>query len=937
MDDADDLDAWETAILPAINVADGVIPAWLEAALSHEAAACPLTSTGAFNAIMRFFIGTPAAKGVFFKELYQEPDPFNSMTSALGSIMKILAKRLVDPLSNAKFPYPVVAYEGGDDDNLKTAFVEAAEARFIDRNNDKTGPHSWFAMLVRKGAAELGARCADAEVPVPGLESYKTTDAATSTVGSSGTSGKKLNAFQQEQITAGVLIDPARLERLIKASPELVACLAKCATRLRKGETLLGNKASVPDPQHLVCDWASDLFYSTENDKFDEEMDMILNSYILPMHVGPTTDYNIVCQPMAKALNARDVAFISFMKDSLSATEGPSGRRMRKDWRNAIMQPAISNDKGGMSKFSLSMRDLRGHEPSSLRPLMLSGTSVADLLIPVSTYLRGVAFHSVRIADSLVRRGLETALNKFYECLTAKEHSPRTSFILIRTRVLDRVMDAFCKQLQRIRESPDGLNSNASRFFTPKIQALFSPQDWGCSPDVHPDCPASWQPLKKEIEIFRNAMTEYHPESICKAWYWSVQLGRNGSFAGTPKPMCMDTSFSPQAIIVPAGSVLVRQPTNVETIMTFDSQVNPAGETELYMFTHINNAYFAGEQSYFIKSDTPVDASDLMWLPDTPSTFAADVLPPHIHGRPGVHPSPGVSPGISMAGLSVSAAMASPAPGSSSPAHGGGASGPSTPSQTGMPSPQGGHKRLSGAQSPGGKKGKGPNGGPKPKNKRTLASTSLAANTSMERELHAHGLYSFFTTKQTRKVADTAKKFLKVTDDTELHTSPIHTLADKDVQMPQSWRPDEGWTASISDKIPVCAGDICSHLFPSLVSDKTLFPGTANGQRINVGCGRGPDCSSRHIGSDTRGGSPWPLDQQMSPVALQRIRGILGAELNSCFTDELADTFTNYLDGEPAGFLLNLEATALGESPAKAGPPEYFSAANVTVHNSVYN
>ena len=47
--------------------------------------------------------------------------------------------------------------------------------------------------------------------------------------------------------------------------------------------TLLGSKASVPDPQHLVCDWASDLFYSAENDKFDEEMDMMpIDSQSLP-------------------------------------------------------------------------------------------------------------------------------------------------------------------------------------------------------------------------------------------------------------------------------------------------------------------------------------------------------------------------------------------------------------------------------------------------------------------------------------------------------------------------------------------------------------------------------------------------------------------------------------------------------------------------------
>ena len=115
----------------------------MEAALTMEAAACPLSSTGAFNAIMRFFIGTPDAKGLFFTELYREPDPFNSMISALGSIMKIVAKRLVDPTSDVKFPYPVVIYGGGEDAGRKKAFIEDAETRFIDRNNDKTGP-SYF-------------------------------------------------------------------------------------------------------------------------------------------------------------------------------------------------------------------------------------------------------------------------------------------------------------------------------------------------------------------------------------------------------------------------------------------------------------------------------------------------------------------------------------------------------------------------------------------------------------------------------------------------------------------------------------------------------------------------------------------------------------------------------------------------------------------------
>ena len=40
---------------------------------------------------------------------------------------------------------------------------------------------------------------------------------------------------------------------------------------------------------------------------------------------------------------------MGFMKASLSATDGSPGRRMRKDWRTALMQPSVDQDKGGMS------------------------------------------------------------------------------------------------------------------------------------------------------------------------------------------------------------------------------------------------------------------------------------------------------------------------------------------------------------------------------------------------------------------------------------------------------------------------------------------------------------------------------------------------------------------------------------------------------------
>jgi hypothetical protein len=154
------------------------------------------------------------------------------------------------------------------------------------------------------------------------------------------------------------------------------------------------------------------------------------------------------------------------------------------------------------------------------------------------------------------------------------------------------------------------------------------------------------------------------------------------------------------------------------------------------------------------------------------------------------------------------------------------------------------------------------------------------------------------------------------------------------------WRPDEGWTKSLEDKIKICQGDLHSFMFPTLVTTETLFPGClADDKRVNIGCPRGSDCYSRHISVTTRGGDPWPEEQQLSALAIQRIRGILGPELHSCFTDPLADKYDNYLGdtGDPAGFLRNDQGPGLGVSPAKLGPPEHLSASAISVHDAVYN
>ena len=76
MNSDDDMDSWQTAPRAPVDVSQGVIPSWLEAALPAEAAGCPLTATAAFNAIMKFFIGSPESKGIFFAQLYRPHDTF---------------------------------------------------------------------------------------------------------------------------------------------------------------------------------------------------------------------------------------------------------------------------------------------------------------------------------------------------------------------------------------------------------------------------------------------------------------------------------------------------------------------------------------------------------------------------------------------------------------------------------------------------------------------------------------------------------------------------------------------------------------------------------------------------------------------------------------------------------------------------------------------
>ena len=452
MNSDDDMDSWQTAPRAPVDVSQGVIPSWLEAALPAEAAGCPLTATAAFNAIMKFFIGSPESKGIFFAQLYRPHDTFAQMRTALGAIMRVLAKKLVDPALTRpgleKFPFPLVAFSGDiNSDDEKAAFIAAAELRFIDVNDEGTGPSAWFQMLLGIGAPKLGRKCADATPPVPGLESFQTPTPAAAVAPDKAT-GKKTNQAQDEQILDGTLIDPARIKRLLETDPAIVSFLKTATTRLKNGADLMGIKPATADSIDDLCDWASALFFDGGvklNDSFDRRM----ISYVLCMNVGPATDYATSDQPLATVLNARDQNFLDFMKNKLSHTSGPSGRILRKFWRPELMQPSVSHDKGGMSRYSLATRDLRGFEASSQRPIMLAGTCFDDLIVPADTFLRGIAFHTIRVADHRVRKPLRACMLKFYNTLVTTEHSPGTAIVLIRTRVLDRVIDALVLQLSR--------------------------------------------------------------------------------------------------------------------------------------------------------------------------------------------------------------------------------------------------------------------------------------------------------------------------------------------------------------------------------------------------------------------------------------------------------------------------------------------------------
>ena len=943
MGDTDDLDDWETDAVVPVDAAIGIIPSWLEAALSTEAAGCPLHARAAYAAIMRFFIGSPTSKGLFFRQLWRDPDPFNQMRESLGAIMRVLAVKLVDPALPNKFPFPLVAFTGDQASSADTdAFVADAELRFIDASASGTGPSTWFRMLVKKGAATLGTLCADAPQPVPGLEEFKTPEPSAAAA-SAKADGKKINQAQEAQILDGKLLDPARVKRLLETTPAVATCLKATSTRLKSGANLMGIKIATPADTAALCDWPTVIFFDPA---ITEAVDKMLNSYILPMKVSPASDYAGSFQPMALALNARDDYVTAFMKASLSMTEGPAGRRLRIIWRDDLMQPSVDHDRGSMSRYSLSARDLRGHEASSQRPIMLSGSCFDDLWRPAETFLRGISFHSVRVADHTVRKGLRTCMQKFYDTLIASEHSPGTAFVLIRTRVLDRAIDALVAQLERLRASPDALDSNEERFFLPKIQSLFDSGDWGVPPADHPACPAAWRQLKRSITDFREAAREYHPGSICKAFHWHNRLSQNGSSPGTPRPISMDSAFSPMAVNIPSGYVLVRQPTNIEVPFTFDSRINPNGLTELYMFAHLDNTRFENGESYYVPAASATDCTDALWLPSIPEIFAP---PPVYHG---LLPVPvAASPSGQMAGLSLlpvgSPPVGSPTAMPSLASIGAASSAAQMAAlmlaaqSPNLPSPTpGGPKRPIDSVRDSAKKGKGKDGKTKPRRERLIASSSIDANAAVERELAAYGLCSNHTHKQIQKHLDTKAWMKRFTDISECPVAKIHSYEDQLKTMPLFWRPDEGWTKSLDNKIKICQGDLHSFLFPTLVTTETLFPGClADDKRVHIGCPRGSDCYSRHVSETTRAGEPWPAEQQLSAQAIQRIRGILGPELYSCFTDPLAEKFNNYLGGtgDPDGFLRNDKGPGLGVSPAKLGPPEHLSAAAVAVHDAVYN
>ena len=909
--------------------------------LPAESAACPLHVKGAWTALFKFFIGQPTEPGAFHKEIYRAVDSFGHMDTALRRILEIVAPFHVNPTSTVVFRFPLTPFAAGDDD---AAAIRDAALRFVDVNNTGSGAFAFFNML-KSQVHQLGAALADAEPPVQGMTAYKTPDLSASTSSSKST---KPNAVDAQRIIDGELVDPALILAAFQADPSIESVFKRLHGHLLAGRNLLGSKTAQMPGSSLEPDWASTAFPHSGS-KEDDARDIVLIASILPREVRTQSEYEIALQPLASVLRARLLAMKIEMKFSVSPLGGREGDALCAPWRAFLLRPQVDLDKGGMSLFNRNKRQLRGYDPSTMRPRMLTGYSVDDLLVPLDTFLRGIAYATVRVAHAPVRAGIAKAIKVMFDEMILAEFNPRTAFVLITAFVIGPMTDSMCTQLAFIRAHESQRLSNPSRFWVPNPLCLFDSLDTGVAGVFA--TPPEWHVMKDSISRFRAGVRAYHPVQGCKAWFWYTHLSHHGCSPGIPKPISLDSEFKPNAVLIGSSFVLCRQQLNQDSLATLDSQKR-GKSIDLLAFIPRDCAHFERGESWCTGVPMSTNLAEEDWLDVvTASYYAESPVPPvacspgaalqlQLQTQAGLRPSsPGATP------QHLPNAVAVPAPGPAAP------SGP-PPAKAPAPGP---------SPAPG---GGGAGGGvkpPKKKQKKTLAAASQPSTAlytaslhtvlAVERIVQAHGLYSFDAVKRANKAKDADPASQDYFDQLPYKVTAIHQPDNPtgSIQpMPTRWVPPGGWRESLKNKTQICSGDLVQHLFPDLVGPDTLYPGGIQGdmsRRINVGCEKKDQCNARHCSSSTTAGDPWTETQQMNLVAINRIHSLLAPELQRVFTLKAAADGDCHLLGPPSlstndrakGFTgTTRQYTHLGGGSAAPPPAEYTSATAAAIDAAAY-
>ena len=358
--------------------------------------ACSVHVQGAWTALFKFFIGQPGEPGIFHKEIFRAVDSFGHMDTALRRILEIVAPSHMNPTSTVVFRFPLAPIAGDE-----AAGIRDAALRFVDVHNSGSGAFAFFDML-KSQIHQLGTALADAEPPVQGMAAHKTAEPSSSAASSKST---KPNAVDSQRIIDGELLDPTAVLSIFQSDPSIEAVFKRLHGHLVAGRSLLGSKDAQKPGSSPEPDWAT-LAFPNSGSKEDDARDIVLIASLLPREVRSQSEYEQTLQPLASVLRARLIAMKIEMKFSVSPLGGREGDAICAPWRAFLLRPHVDLDKGGMSLFNRNKRQLRGHDPSTMRPRMLTGYTIDDLLVPLDTFFRGIAFATVRVAHAPVRKGI---------------------------------------------------------------------------------------------------------------------------------------------------------------------------------------------------------------------------------------------------------------------------------------------------------------------------------------------------------------------------------------------------------------------------------------------------------------------------------------------------------------------------------------------------